>query len=98
MFGNQKQAKSPQAAISFLSGKKHSPVAEAAPDMSASPDAMDDGSSDGDLKSQIDALIDQYGAEAVQTQIDQCVQEEQGGTETDTDSGTDLPAIDPRQG
>jgi len=130
MFGNARPAKTPGAAISFLSGKKYKPTdkvmvddgdtsdegfpsqgvsSSKAPARNARPGApvpgstndnpggsSDDGSDDGDLKQQVDSLIDQYGAQAVQDQVDQCVQEEQNGTETDDDSNTG--AANPMQG
>jgi hypothetical protein len=124
MFGKTTQAKSPGAAIAFLSGKKYKPTDKVMADdgdmsdeghpglgvSSSTAPARQDGPLDAatqdadgsDLKTQIDALIDQYGAQAVQDQMDQCMQE--GGTETDedvpadTDSGTDLSAVDPTEG
>lgn len=124
MFGKTQPAKTPGAAIAFLSGKKYKPTDKTMADdgdtsdeghpglgvasrvaparqspTGVSQDPMaDEGAEDGDLKSQIDSLIDQYGVQAVQDQIDACVQEEQDGTETDTDSGMDMGAADPMQG
>ena len=128
MFGSSKpsQAKSPGAAIAFLSGKKYKPTDKVMADdgdtsdegfpgkgvsspvapprqASASDMSQDPSQDDGDLKAQIDELIDQYGAQAVQDQMDQCMQEEQNGDEADemnngTDSGSDMSAVDPSQG
>lgn len=57
-------------------------------------------SADGDLKAQVDALIQQYGAEAVQGQIDQCLQGDDEMTEDPAmaDSDPDMAAVDQTQG
>jgi len=115
MFGNKPpQAKTPAAAIGFLSGKKYQPTDkvmaddgdtsdEGDPSLGVTPGNSPDlqGTPDNtDCYTAIHDLVQQFGAQSVQDSLDQCMAEEQSEQPDVDDNGGDMgtPSAPPSKG